>query len=79
MNKKQLNEGRKGEVIGGGFFVFRRGKTTGRVGVRLNTIPFEHGSYESAAQEAKRLSEVSPGEAFSVFEELDFFPPPPEM
>jgi hypothetical protein len=71
MNKQQLEKGRKGETIGGGFFVFRRGKHTGRVGVRLGTLPFEHGSFESAATEARRLAEISPGETFSVFEELD--------
>lgn len=31
MNKEQLEKGRKGEVVGGGFFVFRRGKHTNRV------------------------------------------------
>ena len=70
MNKTQLEKGRKGEVIGGGFFVFRRGKKTGRVGVRLGTTPFEHGSYESASAEAKRLTDANPGETYVVFEEL---------
>jgi len=74
MNKQQLKNGRKNEVIGGGFFVFRRGKTTGRIGCGGNTLPFEHGSFEAAATEAKRLSEVHPGETFSIFEEAWSYP-----
>jgi hypothetical protein len=63
---------RKNEVIGGGFFVFRRGKSTGCIGCGT-TLPFEHGSFESAAQEAKRLAETYPGETFSVFEEMQSY------
>lgn len=57
---------RKGETVGGGYFVFRRGKWTGRVGVRT-TLPFEHGSYDEAIAEARRLSRKHPGETFEVF------------
>jgi len=58
---------RKGEEIGGGYFVMRRGKKTGRVGVSANTLPFEHPSLASALTEAKRLSEVNKGETYEVF------------
>lgn len=69
MNKLYLENGRPGEVIGGGFFVFRRGKRTGRVGCRPNALPFEHPTYESAKKEADRLSSLCPGETFVVFGE----------
>lgn len=57
---------RKSEVIGGGFFVFRRHES-GRVAP--NRLPFEHGTFESAAREAARLS-AQQGEQFAVFAEL---------
>lgn len=56
---------RKSEVIGGGFFVFRRHES-GRVAP--NRLPFEHGTFESAAREAARLSRS--GDTFAVFAEL---------
>ena len=59
-----------GEKIGGGFFVYRRGKKTGRIGVRLSTVPFEHPNLESAQIEVRRLSELSPGEKFVIFQEV---------
>lgn len=55
------------EVIGGGFFVFRRGKQTGRVGV-ATSMPYEHGSFEQALEEASRLAKLCPGETFEVFQ-----------
>ena len=58
---------RKHEQIGGGFFVFRRGKRTGRISVRQNIPPFEHPSYEAAAKEAFKLAQRFPGETFQVF------------
>jgi endonuclease YncB( thermonuclease family) len=61
----------KGEVVGGGYFVFRRGKHTGRVGVKAAPIPFEHGSLESAQTEANRLMALNPGETFKVFVQYD--------
>jgi len=58
---------RPNEVIGGGFFVFRRGKQTGRVAIRTN-LPFEHGSFEQALTEATRLAKLCAGETFEVFQ-----------
>jgi len=55
-----------GEKIGGGFFVFRRGKKTGRIAVKRNAMPFEHPSYESAKQEVARLERENLGEKFSI-------------
>ena len=58
---------RKNEVISGGFFVFRRGKQTGRVSV-ATTLPYEHGSFEQALAEATRLAKLCPGETYEVFQ-----------
>jgi hypothetical protein len=58
---------RTNEVIGGGFFVFRRGKHTGRVSV-ATTLPYEHGSFEQALAEATRLAKLCPGETYEVFQ-----------
>lgn len=60
-----LKEGRLNEVIGGGFIVMRRGKKTGRVSINT-TLPFEHGSFDAAQDEADRLAENNPGETFVV-------------
>lgn len=57
-------ENRPSEEIGGGFFVFRRGDGTGRI--RPATFPFEHGSLESATQEAMRLAAEQPGYQFDI-------------
>lgn len=58
---------RKNEVIGGGFFVFRRGKKTGRIGAS-SKMPYEHGSFASAMTEATRLAALCPGETYEVFQ-----------
>jgi hypothetical protein len=61
---------RNGEVVGGGFFVFRRGKTTGRISRRVHVPPYEHGSREAAEAEATRLAVQYPGETFAVFQQI---------
>lgn len=55
---------RDGEVVGGGFFVFRRGDGTGRI--RPCMWPYEHPSIESAQREAERLAQEFGGR-FDVF------------
>lgn len=58
---------RDNEEIGGGHFVFKRGRTTGRIKTgRVGHSPFEHGSLEAALDEAARLS-VEYGGKFEVF------------
>ena len=54
-----------GEKVGGGYFVFRRGKKTGRIATG-NTLPLEHPSLESAQKEAVRLAGLNEGETFAV-------------
>lgn len=61
---------RRNETIGGGFFVFRRGKKTGRISVN-STLPFEHGCIEDACEEAKRLVKKFNGkEKFAIFKQM---------
>jgi len=61
---------REGEKIGGGFFVFRRGKRTGRIAWRNNPPAFEHPTRAAAEAEAMRLSLKYPGETFAVFQQV---------
>lgn len=58
-----------GEKIGGGFFVFRRGKRTGRISAG-NSLPLEHASLGAAVAEADRLTDIKPGERFAVFQQV---------
>jgi len=60
----------RGEVVKGGYFVFRRGETTGRVKINPAKLPFEHGTLEAAMAEAKRLAHGSPLIEFSVFQQV---------
>ena len=60
----------KGEVVGGGFMIFRRGKKTGRIGIKRNSIAFEHGDLVSVQAEVNRLEEVHPGEKFVIFMQI---------
>lgn len=55
---------RKGEEIGGGWFVFRRGDSTNRI--RPGFLPFEHPDQASAVQEAARLASNMPGYTFDI-------------
>lgn len=61
---KDPRKAREGEVIGGGWFVFRRGDGTGRI--RPAHWPFEHASKEAAEAEARKLAEANPGLIFNV-------------
>lgn len=65
IERRRRNKARKGEVIGGGCFVFRRCRRTGRV--FTNGRPFEHPDYASAVREAARLAKLT-GDTFEVFQ-----------
>lgn len=58
-----------GEVIGGGYFVYRRGKKTNRISI-ASKLPFEHPSFEAAVREADRLHSLMPNEKFAVIGEM---------
>ncbi|MAN99936.1 hypothetical protein [uncultured Roseovarius sp.] len=59
---------RRGEKIGGGFFVFRRTSGTGRI--RAPEWPFEHPSLGAAIDERDRLAAKHPNEEFIVMFEV---------
>ena len=59
---------RDGEKIGGGFFIFRRGRDSGRI--RMPQWPFEHPSIEAARTEQARLSVEYPDETFVIVQEV---------
>ncbi|MGB3833726.1 MAG: hypothetical protein WA975_17895 [Mesorhizobium sp.] len=61
---KDPKKARKGEVIGGGYFVFRRGDGTNRI--RPSQWPYEYGSQEAAEEQAKILAKANPGYRFDV-------------
>lgn len=63
-----------GEVVGGGYFVFRRGKKTGRI-ASANLLPFEHATEGAARGEAYRLAEANLGEQFVVLGVRDIVGP----
>lgn len=63
--RRPENNNRKGEVIGGGCFVFRRCRRTGRV--FNGGMPYEHADYASAVREAARLAKLT-GDTFEVFQ-----------
>lgn len=61
---KNPKKERVGETIGGGWFVFRRGGSTGRI--RPSMWPFEYGSEDAAADQASQLARDHPGQTFIV-------------
>lgn len=69
-NKWHQRRIERGEVVGGGYFVFRRGETTGRVKINPAKLPFEHGTLEAAQREATALAAKSPGITFSIFQQI---------
>jgi len=70
MTDSKKSKPRKNETVGGGYFVFRRGKRTGRIGVSHHRTPFEHLSYKAAKEEAVRLAKENYGEIYTVFAEV---------
>lgn len=61
---KNPRKPRKEEVIGGGYFVFRRGDDTGRI--RPSNWPFEHPTLDAARREAAKLAAQNPGYRFDI-------------
>ena len=62
----------KGEKIGGGYFVFRRHSSSGRIEINPKLgLPFEHPNQASALLEAQRLATLCPGKRFCVAQVLD--------
>lgn len=65
---KDARIARKNEVIGAGFFIFRRGDSTGRI--RPALWPYEYPSRERAFAQAQNLATQYPGGVFEVFGSL---------
>lgn len=58
-----------GEVVGGGYWVFRRGKSTNRIAP--GSLPFEYDNAVDAHKNAARLACKHPGERFVVVVQTD--------
>lgn len=54
----------KGEKIGGGFFVHRRGRRSNRI--HAAPLPFEHATLMKAINECERLAALNPGAHYVV-------------
>lgn len=65
---KDARKPRDGEAIGGGYFVFRRGKRTDRI--KASWFPFEHASEADAVKQAEKLAKNHPGEKFVVVAQI---------
>ena len=61
---------RKGEKIGGGFFVIRRGRIAGRI--KPSERPFEHPNLSSAIDERNRLRKLYPDCKYSILMDVEF-------
>ena len=66
---KDPKKAREGEVIGGGFWIFRRGDGTKRI--RPAMWPFEYGSIADAQKQAEKLARNHPGETFIIVGQCD--------
>lgn len=58
---------RPGEVIGGGYFVVRRGEFGNRI--KPSEKPYEHSSFASAQQEFLRLQAAHPGNKYCILQD----------
>jgi hypothetical protein len=68
MSKKLVrSRADKGETVGGGFIIFRRGRTSGRIKLPAIKMPFEHKSFADAKLEMNRLAGLHKGNEFCVF------------
>lgn len=75
MSKRDDRRKAQGEVVGGGYIVFRRGKKWGRVRITGKDWmkffqPFEWPTEDAALLEAERLAKKHPGEKFCVFQQV---------
>lgn len=71
MNPKQhANRKARGEVVGAGYFVFRRGRTSRRIKPDFKGFPFEHATLQAAEAEAARLARLNPGNEFVVLQQV---------
>jgi hypothetical protein len=66
-NRWHQNRLDRGEVVGGGYIVLRRGRAFGRISIDKGKLPFEHATLESAVQECERLAQQHPGCEFNVW------------
>lgn len=60
----------RGEVVGGGYIVLRRGRAFGRISIDKGKLPFEHATEEAAQKECVRLAALHPGVRFDVWRAL---------
>lgn len=60
---------RPGEIVGSGFFIFRRGEKANRI--KPGPMPYEHPTMESAVAERDRLAEGNPGKKYHIFQQVD--------
>jgi len=60
---------RTGEVVGNGFFIFRRGEKANRI--KPGHMPYEHPTLESARTERDRLSAANPGKKYHIFSQVE--------
>ncbi len=67
-SRQSFDDGRAadGERIGAGWFVFRRGRRTGRIKIATSS-PMEYATEARAMQKARELAEKHPGITFDVF------------
>lgn len=66
----------KGEMVGGGYFVFRRGRSSGRIKINVEKspvgiwLPFEHASVDSAIRQAENLQAMHLNTTFCVLQQV---------
>lgn len=66
--RSAARQARQNEVIGGGWLVLRRGRSTGRLSIP--PLPFEHGSPIAALQSRRRLRRKEPDELYEIWKRV---------